>query len=248
MTELQQGEGLYGDTAGSAAPRPPSLLDQFTGVFSEPVALFRRLHDAPAWLGAVALNFLASLAMAGVWSRKVDVDALMRPLLERDPSLSAEQVDKVVAVQARIIVPATLGGVVVATVLALTLFALLYWLIGRGTAEGEPPTYRQALSASAVTSLAVVPHHLLAAFMCFLKPVGGLTPEKIPPTSLGYFLAVDHLKLHNLLYKLDLFVLFYLVLIFLAARHTLRLKPLGAAACVAVASLVMIVVPAVFGR
>jgi hypothetical protein len=101
---------------------------------------------------------------------------------------------------------------------------------------------------TAVISLVMVPHQLLVALMCLLKPVGGLTPDKLTPTSLGFFLNVESFRLHTFLYKLDLFTLFALVLTYLAARHTLRLKVAGAVACSAVAALIMIALPALFGR
>lgn len=248
MTELHEGEGLYGTAPLAPAAVPPSLLDQLTGIFSEPVALFRRLHDAPVWKGAMALNFVVSLATTVLWCRKVDVDAMLRPVLERDPSMSAEQADKFVAMQARFIVPLGVAGLVTGMLIALTLFALVYWLIGKGTAEKAPPTYAQALAMTAVTTLVMVPHQLLVILMCFLKPVGGLTPDRIPPTSLGFFLSTEQVKLQTLLFKLDLFTLFTVVLIYLAARHTLRLKAVGAAACAGAAALIMIVIPAAFGR
>ena len=40
------------------------------------------------------------------------------------------------------------------------------------------------------------------------------------------------MKLHALLYTLDLFFIAEAVLLFLAARHTMRLKTISAASCV----------------
>jgi hypothetical protein len=75
---------------------------------------------------------------------------------------------------------------------------------------------------------------LLIAVICLVKPIGGLTPEKIAPTSLGFFIHPESVKLHALLYSLDLFYLAEIVLSFLAMRYLLRLKTGGAALCVAI--------------
>ena len=249
MTDPQPTPGLYGapETAPATA-QAPTLMEQVLGIYTEPVQLFRRLQAAPVWLGATVVSFVVGLVMTVIWAMKVDVDALVRPILESNPQLSADQVDKMISFQAKIILPGSIFGVVVGVSLGLLLGGLIYWAIGKGTAEAQPPTFRQAVSVAAVSGLALVPHNLLVTVMCFLKPVAGLGPEKIPPSSLGYFLAVESPKLHSLLYRLDLFTLFSLVLLYLGARHALRLKTAGAAACAGATGFLMIILPALFGR
>ena len=132
--------------------------------------------------------------------------------------------------------------------LGTILFALLYWLIGKGTAEGEPPTFVQGLSAAVVPGLVMVPYLLLVSFICLVKPIGGLGLEKLSPTSLGYYLHVENPRLHSLLYRLDVFNVAVLVLTFLAARHLLRLKVLGAVACTVALALWIFVLPALSAK
>jgi len=86
----------------------------------------------------------------------------------------------------------------------------------------------------------MVPHTLLTALMCFLKPVGGSTPEKLAPTSLGYYFSVGNPKLSALLFGLDLFTIGYFFVLYIAARKTMNLKPLGAGLCTAVVVLFMV--------
>ena len=250
MTDLQQTEGLYGAAPEGPTPgaEPPGLLDQLTGLFTEPAALFRRLGATPVWKGATALTLVFSLAMTVLWALKVDVDAMLRPVLDRDPRMSADQIDKVIGFQSKFILPGGIIGVFVGVALGLLFMALVYWAVGKVTAEDRPPTYLQAISVTAVSTLVAVPHQVLIMVMCLVKPVGGLTPEKIPPSSLGYFIAVENGKLHTLLYKLDVFTLYSLVLVYLAARYGLRLKASGAALCCGVAALITVILPAVFGH
>jgi hypothetical protein len=83
-----------------------------------------------------------------------------------------------------------------------------------------------------VPSLVKLPQMLLLTVICLVRPIGGLTPDKIAPTSLGYFLHVESLKLQALFYAMDLFYLAEAALIFFALRHILRMKTAGALICV----------------
>jgi hypothetical protein len=126
--------------------------------------------------------------------------------------------------------------------------AFLYWLIGKVSAEAGAPDYRHAYCATVVPGLVALPKLAIMVLICFLKPIGGITPEKLAPTSLGYFIAVDSVKLHALLYSLDLFSVAGMVLLFLAARHTLKLKPAGALACALVGAVFQVGLQVIFAK
>jgi len=243
MPESKPPEGLYGAPSAplTAAPEAPGLLEQFTGLFTEPVALFRKLSVTPAWGWALGATLAAALAMTLVWAARVDPDAMLRPILEsRLPNASPDQIEKMVAIQGRFLGPIGAIQVLVFIPLMTALMAFFYWLIGKGTAEGAPPSYRHAYCATVVPGLSALPKLFLMALICVLKPIGGVTPEKLSPTSLGYYLSVDSVKLHALFYSLDLFTILGLTLLYLAARHILRLRPVGAGACVALGALVQV--------
>jgi hypothetical protein len=167
-----------------------------------------------------------------VWGLKVDVDEMLRPSLERNPQIASSQIDTIITFYRKFIIPISAFSTLFFTAIFTFLTALFYWLVGKSTAESEPPSYRQALSAVTVPSLVRLPSMLLIVLICLIKSVGGLTPEKIAPTSVGYFVQVESVKLHALLYTLDLFFIAEMVLLFLAVRHTMRLKTSGAVGCV----------------
>jgi hypothetical protein len=146
--------------------------------------------------------------------------------------MASSQIDVVIGFYKKFIVPLSVFTTIFFTAMFTFLTALFYWLVGKSTAENESPSYRQALSAVTVPSLVRLPYMLLVGLICLVKSIGGLTPEKIAPTSVGYYLQVESVKLHALLYTLDLFFIAEAVLLFLAARHTMRLKTNGAAFCV----------------
>ncbi len=227
-----QPASLYGDQPEPPRPKAPGLLDQITGIFTSPVELFQRLNLAPSWGWALGVITLGALILTVIWGLKVDVDEMIRPALERNPQIQASQIDMIIEMQKKFLLPFGILFALFGTAAASALLALFYWLVGKGLHEGSAPTYTQAFSAAVVPSLVKLPHLLLIAIICLVRPFGGLTPEKIAPTSLGYFLHVENLKLHALLYSVDLFYLAEALLTYLALRHLARLKTAGALLCV----------------
>jgi hypothetical protein len=225
---------LYGAEPSSDSPKPPGLMDQILGVFTEPVALFQKLHAAPNWLWAVLASLVVGLAITLVWGLKVDVDAMLRPALEANPKIGAEQIDTIIGMQKKFILPFGLVMAVAGPFIGVALVGFVYWLVGRGTAEADPPSYVQALSATAVPGLVMLPHSLAVLVMCLVREVGGATPDKLAPTSLGFFIHPDNPKLLALLNLMDPFILASWGLTWLATRHIMGLKVSGATICTAI--------------
>ena len=227
-----QPTSLYGDQPEPPKPQAPNLLDQIAGVFTAPVELFQRLNLAPSWGWALGLLMIGSLVITVIWGLNVDVDEMLRPILERNPQIQSSQIDMIIEMQKKFILPFGILGVLFGLPAVMALVALFYWLIGKALPDGPIPSYPQALSAAVVPSLVKLPHMLLLAIICLLRPIGGLTPDKVAPTSLGYFLQVESVKLHAFFYSLDLFVLAEAVLAYFALRHLVRMKTAGALLCV----------------
>ncbi len=225
--DVQPEADLYG---GGTPPKPaaPSLGAQIAGVFTEPVKLFQGLRTAPSWVPATILLAICAVAAMGIWGARVDWDAMLRPALESNPKVPAEQIDKIIEMQARIMPFFTPIGAMVGMAVGTFLPALLFFLLGRSGSEEGAPTYTQALSATAVPNLVLVPQQIIVAVLCLATTVGGNPPDKIAPTSLGYYLPVEHPKLGSLLRHVDPFFIGVYVLTYLALRHLLRLKPAAA--------------------
>jgi hypothetical protein len=229
-----QPASLYGQEPEAPKAETPGPLDQILGVFTNPVGLFQRLNRAPSWGWALGLLIAFSLVVVVLWGLKVDVDEMLRPILERNPQIQASQIDMIIDMQKKFMLPFAILGALFGTPAAVALLALFYWLIGKALPEEEAPSYLQALSAAVVPALVKLPHLLLVAVICLVKPIGGLTPDKIAPTSLGYFIRVESLKLQALLFTVDLFYLAEAVLAFLALRYLVRMRTAGALICVLV--------------
>jgi hypothetical protein len=227
-----QPTSLYGDQPEAPKPQAPGLMDQIVGVFTSPVDLFQRLNKAPSWGWAMGVLIVGALVVTIVWGLRVDIEEMLRPILERNPQVPSAQIDTIIEMQKKFILPFSILGALFGTAAAMALVGLFYWLMGKAMPEGEPPSYAQALSAAVVPSLVKLPHLLLLVVICLVRPIGGLTPDKIAPTSLGYFIHAESLKLHALLYTVDLFYLAEAVLTYLALRHLVRMKTAGALICV----------------
>jgi len=239
---------LFGGGNRTAAPKPPSLIEQFVGVFTDPVPLFKRLNAAPSWAWALAAVILSSLLLAIVWGMKVDVDAMLRPAMERNPQLSAAQIEQSIEMAGKFVVPATLVMVPVGGLVMTFLVALIYWVVGQATAESGKPSYLLALSATAVPGLVRVPQVLFSTAMCLLKPVGGLTMDKLSPTSLGFYIRPENPKLYALFCQLDLLMIAGYVLGYLAFRHVMRMKVIGAALCTGLGVLLVLTMTVLFAK
>ncbi len=239
---------LYGSADKVPAPKPPSLIEQITGVFTEPSALFDRLRKAPSWVPAVLAGLVLALVVTIVWGLKVDVDAMLRPMLERNPDVPAERIDMIIQMQSKFILPFGIIGSLVAPWLITLLVGFILWLVSRGFQEEDAPSYVQALTATAVSGLALVPHSILTVIMALVKPVGGLRPEMLPPTSVGFFLSPETPKMQALLYRLDVFALGYYILLFIACRRLLRLNATGAAIATGIVAAIATGLPVLFAR
>ena len=227
----QPESSLYGQETPPQATRSPGLVDQLLGIFTEPVALFQGLNRAPSWLWATLVAVVIGLAITIAWGLKVDVDAMLRPALEANPKIGADQIDMIIGMQKKFILPFSIVMAVAGPFLAMLVVGFIYWLVGRSTAESEPPSFVHALSAAAVPSLVMVPHSMSILAMCIVREVGGATPDKLAPTSLGFFLHPESAKIHALLNLVDPFILASWALTWLATRHIMGLKASGATIC-----------------
>jgi hypothetical protein len=223
-------------------------MEQVVGVFTDPVALFKRLAVTPVWVGALALLSAANLVVTVIWAKRVDMDAMLRPMLERNPRIHPEDIDRIIEMQGKFTLPFGILFAIIGLGLICLVTALIYWLVGKWTAEDRAPTYTQAYSATVVSSLVSLPKAVLLAIVCALKNIGGARPDALSPTALGIYLAPESIKLQSLFNNLDLFNLAAMVMLFLAARHTMRLKASGAGLCAALLAVLMIGLPVLFAR
>lgn len=223
------------DYVGPRKSKAPTLWEQVVGVYTEPGALFRSLAVTPAWGHALWMTIVFGWIMMTFWGLKVDIDALQRPILEQNAQLSANQIDQAIAVSSRFILPMSIASVTIRSLLAVLGLGLVFWLFALSTAPANKPGFLHALSAATVPNLIFVPYTLMVTVMCIYKPVGARIPERLAPSGLAYYIRPEDPRLYALAAQIDPFAAAYFVMIFLALRHTMRMKRHEAAACTALA-------------
>ncbi len=226
---------LYGsESGGSPAPavKPQGVLDQFIGLFTEPTAVFQRLRQAPSWLPALLLFLGVALFASVIWAAKVDQVAMTERRFEVmeqafKVQMPAEAVDKALD-QVQTAKPPYVSAVL-GTLLGMPfgflIFAAILFAFTKFGGEDETLTFRHALAATTVHGLVALPIPLLAGIMALLKDVGGAASyASLAPTTLAFWAQPDNPWLRGLLAVVDPFYLFSFITLYLAGRHTLRLK------------------------
>ncbi|MDR1841270.1 MAG: YIP1 family protein [Holophagales bacterium] len=248
----QPRQSLYGESNAPDIERdkPLKLMELISGVFSEPVEIFKRLSKLPQWVGAMLLIAAFSLVLVIVWAANVDAVEFMTTQVERSyPQLSGAELDRAVEIATKFFYISYVGTGAVGTIFVLFFFGLIYWAVGLISGEDLKwrPTYQHGLVVAVIPGLVTIPYMLLGTMMAFLNPVGTLRQDQIIPSSLEYWIQSDNPKLSALYSSIDLFQLFQYALIFIAAKHALKAKTWGAALCVAL-TLLGVVVRVVFAR
>jgi hypothetical protein len=230
-----QRSGFEGSPRGSNAV---TLWQQAAGIYTEPIALFQRLAVAPAWGQALWVMIVAGWIMMTCWGLAVDVDALQRPILEQSTAhLSASQIDQAIAVSSRFMVPMGIVSVVIRNLLAVLSLGLVFWLFAWTTEQSSKSSFLHAVSAATVPNLAFVPYTVMVTIVCLSRHVGARIPERLAPSGLAYYIRPENPQLYALSAQLDPFVIAYFAMIFLALRHTMRMKNSDAAMGTALAVL-----------
>ncbi len=226
---------LYGsESGGSPAPavKPQGVLDQLVGLFTEPTAVFQRLRQAPSWLPALLLFLGVALFASAIWAAKVDQVAMKEhelQVLEQvfKIQMPAEAVDKALDQMqtAKPPYPKAVLGTLLGMPFGYLLFAAILFAFAKFGGEDETTTFRHALAATTVHGLVALPIPLLAGVMALLKDVGGAASyASLAPTTLNFWLQPENPWVRGALAVLDPFYLFSFFTLYLAARHTLRLK------------------------
>lgn len=239
----QSPEALYGPDdiqAPAPVPKGPGLIDQIIGVFTAPGDLFDRLRKTPAWVAPYL--FIASLSSAFTitWVFRLDWLAFI-----------ADQAEKAGKPQ-QAIPESALGfiramGTIQMLVLSfgmMLIIGLILWGLGRWLSEEKASvSFRHAMAALVAPSLVKLPALLLGIITVATREVDIQTPEKLIPTSLGFFVHPENPKIQALLHHLDPFAVAYGVLGYLALRRILKLPVPAAVGLLVIYNLLVTLLP-----
>jgi len=235
LSNTEPETNLYGEPKSEVVPPMPqgqSVWDQLVGIFTEPTAVFQRLRVAPSWVGAFLLTLGVGLFATLTWAAKVDMEASAKRKFEVMEqafrvNIPAEAVDKALeqaATQGKPFISSSLG-ILLGVPFVLVILAAILFAFSRFGGEDEDVTFKHAWAATTVHGLAMLPISLLAGIMCLIRSVGGAASyASLAPTNLAFWLQPENPWLRGLLAVFDPLYLFSFFALYLAARHTLRLK------------------------
>jgi hypothetical protein len=233
---------LYGEQPEAPLEPAPSLLDQITGVFLEPKALFIRLRKRPTWWPALLTAVLIGLAAMLIWAWKVDFAEATRHQMERTQEVFHVNIpdqamdDAISKAQGKHPWLSAVSGAVLGTPFVYLIVALIVWgcaAMGRDEGE-EAPSFAQAFSVTSVHYLVTLPSMLLAGLIALLRPVGGVNIQQLMPTCLSYYLSADSALVRGLIALVDPLWIFSFVVLALGMRHALRSRPWAVGLCLAI--------------
>lgn len=205
-----------------------SLVARSIGLFTQP-ALELKESSRDSWQWALLVQMAISLVLVIVWSNKVDWQALMENAMQTNSKITPDMIDAIVTFQEKWGATFAILGVLLGTPIITFMTAALFWGIGRVSfITAEAPTYSQALVVTTYSGFALSPQALLALLFCLFKPIGGLSPENLSPTTMSFWVTPENIQLKTLLMYLDPFVIFSIVLVFLGSIHVMGTSKKGA--------------------
>jgi hypothetical protein len=243
MTE--QPASLYGQELASPVPETPGLLDQITGVFTEPKALLSRLRRRPSWAPALLFAIAVGLIAMLIWASKVDMAEVTRHQMERTKeifhmNIPDQAIDEAIAkAEGKKPWLSAVSGAVFGTPFFYLIMTLATWAFSAmGIEEGEEtPSFGQAFSVTSVHSLVAVPSMLLAGIIALLRPVGGHNIQALMPTVLSFYVSPESPLLRGLAALVDPLWIFSFVVLAIGMKQTLKTKPWAIGACLTVMGL-----------
>lgn len=237
---MSESESLFGSTENrEAPPKPIGLMDQFIGVFTEPVETFKKLREAPSWVPALALTIVVSLVVMLLWAWHVDMAEVTRRQMEMMKNtfhlnIPDSAMDDSIARQdgkhpwISAVLGPLLGTPIIYLIVALIIWGFAY--VGRQE-EGDTPSFAQAFSVTVVHSLATLPSMFLAGAMALIQPVGGRNIQELMPTVLSFFVKPENGLLRGLFGLVDPLWIFSFVVLALGMKHALHAKGWAIGAC-----------------
>ncbi len=212
-----------------------SIADRCINLFTEPTNELKDVRNDLSWSWAFWSQIIFGLVLVIAWSQRVDWLALTEnAMLSRGggfggEGFSAEGLERAVDFQEKWGMTFGIMGVLIGTPVATFLSAAVYWGIGRASfITPESPSYQHALVVASYSGFVLTPKTFLATLFCFIQPVGGLSPERLSPTTLSFWMDPENSKLKTLFLYIDPFSIFSLCIVYWGSIHVMGTSKKGA--------------------
>lgn len=231
-----------GFSTPSAEPTGPSNpFQRIAGVFFSPVATFREIAQRPDWVVPLILIVIVALAATAVVMPRLDIEASVREQLESQEGMSEEQIEKAVEIGSKVAkISGPIGAVFGSAVMLLITAGILLLAVRMFGGVGG---FKQAF---AVTNYAWLPNIIKSIIVMILVGMRDSVTQTelatILKSNLGFLVdPKTNAVAFAFLGSIDLFTIWYLVLLVIGFSFLSRLSRGKTAAIVIVLFLITVI-------
>lgn len=209
--------------APDAGPKP-NPFQRIIGVLFSPDATFASIARRPDWVVPLVILLIMSMAAGVVIAQHVDFGSAARDAMEQNKNMSQEQIDRAVKMSASIGKVATYLSPVLSVIGLLVIAGVLLLAFRLFGGEGD---FKQAFSVTCYASMPSVIKGIVMLIIILAK--GGIIPAQALATlvrsNLGFLADYKASPMaFALLSSLDIFSIWYLVLLIIGFAYVARVS------------------------
>lgn len=230
----------------TAAPKTPSVWEDFIDIFVSPAAVFMRRQGRGFWVAFIAVSvIIAALAVGTSPLMQPVYDAMWQQtsaqVTRQNPQLTGEQLAKIRGMQGTMIT----AGIAIGTPIAILLLGLVLWLVGKLFDSEQKVS--DALMVSTYSFFPKILAMVAAAIIALLVDPSNITSPYSLTLGLGRFVdTVAHPVMAAIVGRLDVFTIWVTILLGVGLYVTGKV-PKGKAAIAAIIVWVIGALPGLYG-
>jgi hypothetical protein len=202
----------------------PNSFQRIIGVLFSPDATFASIARRPDWVLPLVLLLITSLAAGVIMAPRIDFGAATREAMEQNKNVSQDQVDRAVKMTTSIAKVMTYLSPVLSLIGLLIIAGILLLAFRLFGGEGD---YKQAFSVTCYASIPSIIKTVITLIIIVAK--GGILPAQMLATmvrsNLGFLADMKTNPMaFALLSSIDIFSIWFLVLLIIGFAYVSRLS------------------------
>jgi len=220
---------IPGSAPAPAAPKPSSF-QRIIGVLFSPNETFASIAKQPDWVVPLAIILVLSLVAGIIFAQRIDFAGGMRDAMEQRGGASPDQIDRGVRVGAAIAKIFSYCAPAVSLVILLIMAGILLLAFRVMGGEGD---FRQAFSVTCYAWMVEVIKSCLVTIIILVRNVSMTELPTVLRSNLAFLVPMkDNPLLFALLSKIDIFTIWFLILLIIGFAFVSRFSKAKSAAVV----------------